>query len=101
MTKDFGLVKCPNCGYEYTVPEVFFVEDIFGKPTNIIRDDAGEIILVEGETPRNTEQFTCDKCGCVFTAKVNHQVTTKTYLFPRDEDEVVIDLKDTDKEELF
>lgn len=101
MTKDFVIVKCPKCGYEYTAAEIFYPQDLLGNPNNIIRDDEGKIILVEGKQPVLEETFECDKCGTTFRARLGIQAETKYNKELDDEDEFVIDLKEQDKEDLF
>ena len=100
MTKDFTIIKCPKCGYEYCAGEIFFPDDLLGHPDNIIRDDDGHIILIEGKQPILEETFECDKCGTTFRARIGIQSETR-YNKDFDGEDFVIDLKDQDKEELF
>ena len=96
MTKDFKIIKCPKCGYEYVAAEIFFPQDLLGKPNNIIRDDKGHIVLVEGESPCFEEEFECENCDSVFKARldINFNSSCDKDL---DEDEFVIDLEDKAK----
>lgn len=71
MTNDFKIIKCPKCGYEYTAAEIFLPQYLLGKPNNILRDDKGHIVLVEGDEPCLDEEFECDRCGTVFTTHVD------------------------------
>ena len=96
MTKDFKIIKCPKCGYEYVVAEIFFPQDFLGKPNNIIRDDKGHIILVEGESPCFEEEFECENCGAVFKTKLD-MTFNSSYDKDLDEDEFIIDLEDKAK----
>lgn len=96
MTKDFKIIKCPKCGYEYVAAEIFFPQDLLGKPNNIIRDDKGHIILVEGESPCFEEEFECENCGSIFKTKLD-MTFNSFYDKDLDEDEFVIDLEDKTK----
>ena len=96
MTKDFTIIKCPKCGYEYVAAEIFYPQDLLGKPNNIIRDDKGHIILIEGESPCFDEEFECENCGTIFKSHLDINSTTK-YDKDLEEDEFVIDLEDKTK----
>lgn len=99
MTKDFIVIKCPKCGYEYVAAEIFFPKDLLGRPNNIIRDDNGHIILVEGEQPNLSEEYECEKCGTTF--KTTLSITSESKYNKNEEDSFTIDLTDNDKEQLF
>lgn len=96
MTKDFKIIKCPKCGYEYVAAEIFFPQDLLGKPNNIIRDDKGHIILIEGESPCLEEEFECENCGSVFKTNLD-MIFNSYYNKDLDEDEFIIDLEDKTK----
>ena len=100
MTKDFVIIKCPKCGYEYTAAEVFFPKDLLGYPNNIIRDDNGKILLVEGKQPALTETYICDNCETTFKAQLCIEAKT-SYNKDMEDEDFVIDLKEEDKEDLF
>lgn len=100
MTKDFVIIRCPKCGYEYVAAEVFFPEDLLGKPNNIIRDDNGKIILVEGEQPETTETFVCENCNTEFRVRLGIQTESK-YNKDLENEDFTYDLRDSDKEQLF
>lgn len=70
-------IKCPKCGYEYFVGEIFFSEDLLGTPTNIIRDKNGNIISSQGELPSFKQEFECDHCGAMLSLKANLKVSTE------------------------
>ena len=38
------IIKCPHCGYEYTLEELFLASDILGKPRDLVRDPLGKIL---------------------------------------------------------
>lgn len=98
MIKDFVIIKCPKCGYEYAAAEIFYPDTLLGKPKNIVRDDDGHIILIEGEQPDIKEEFECEKCGTIF--KTTLSITSETkYNKNLDKDDFVMDLND--KETLF
>ena len=62
-TFDFKVIKCPKCGHEYLPAEVFYRDDLLGRPENIIRTENGTIELFTGENPNYEESFICDNCG--------------------------------------
>lgn len=99
MTRDFIVIKCPKCGYEYTAAEIFFPQDLLGKPNNIIRDDKGHIMLVEGEQPCLTEEYECEHCGTTF--KTTLSIISESKYNKEIENSFTIDLSDNDKEQLF
>ena len=75
-TFDFIVIKCPKCGHEYLPADVFYRDDLLGRPENIIRTENGTIELFTGENPNYEESFICDNCGCTFKVKasVNYSV---------------------------
>lgn len=79
MKKEEIITKivCPKCGREYLPAEIFFPDNLLGRPTDIIRDDAGKIIFFSGTTMDLTEEFTCD-CGCCFKVEGNISFNIKT-----------------------
>lgn len=101
MTKDYVIIKCPKCGYEYVAAEIFFPKTLLGKPSNIVRDDDGHIILVEGEMPTLQETYECDNCGTTFKTTLSISSESKYNKEIDDEDDFVIDLGNSDKEKLF
>lgn len=101
LTRDFTIIRCPKCGYEYTAAEIFYPEDLLGRPEGIMRDDRGHIVFVEGEQPQLSETYDCNECGTTFRATLSI-VSSCTYNKALDDDDVfVIDLKADDKETLF
>lgn len=65
------IIKCPKCGYEYLASEIFYPDDIFGTCDEVLRDENGHILLVaHGSDPQREEPWTCDHCGCEFTARL-------------------------------
>lgn len=66
LKKNWQVIKCPHCGYEYVPGEVFYPEDLLGKPESIIRDALGKILYVEyaelDDEPCFEEHFVCDHC---------------------------------------
>ena len=67
--KQWVVIKCPHCGYEYVPAEIFMPGDIAGTPDSVIRDALGKTIYVdyvEGEEPLTSEEYVCDNCGHSF-----------------------------------
>lgn len=62
-------ILCPHCYYEYTPAEIFYPDDLTGRPTNIIRDALGKIIYTEYDPEyeqMTPERFVCEHCGKAF-----------------------------------
>lgn len=73
------IIKCPHCGYEYTLEELFVKEDIFGWPQDIIRDPLGKILYVgykDNEEPEYKTKYICDHCDKPFIAELKISVNT-------------------------
>lgn len=70
------VIKCPKCGREYLVEEIFLPEDFLGTSDNVVRDDNGVIIDKNGDDASLVEEYCCDNCGCNFevTATVDFEV---------------------------
>lgn len=66
------IIKCPKCGQEYLMEEIYYPQEFFGYPLNIIRDEKGKIIYYSNESINPVETYTCDNCDCKFevTAKI-------------------------------
>lgn len=95
------IFKCPKCGMEYAIGEVFYPDDLLGIPRNVIRDDNGKIIFIEGKKPVLEEDWECEKCGCDF--KVRLDISPKVIYdskYDFDED-YSIDTNNSDKQVLF
>ena len=93
--------KCPKCGAEYTIAEVFYPENLLGKPGDIIRDDKGKILVITGKEPNLEEDWECEYCGTNFKVKLDIKPTVlydKRFDF---NDDFSIDTNDGDKEVLF
>lgn len=98
--KNYLKIRCPKCGYEYHVAEIFFPEDILGKPINIVRDDNNKIIWCEGDDSSSEEQWECYNCGTTFKVKLNIDCET-VYDNKYDFSDDYTVTKNTDKEILF
>lgn len=75
--KNFTVIKCPKCGYEYLPAEIFLPSSFLGKPKNIIRSDEGVIEFFNGETMNVKEEFECENCEIVFETKSIVTFTTE------------------------
>lgn len=64
------IIKCPHCGYEYLIDEIFMPSDLMGKSTGIIRDALGKILYSEyKEEPIMTQSYICDHCNRQFVVE--------------------------------
>ena len=72
----YQIIKCPNCGYEYSPAEIFIPYNLVGKPEYVLRDEEGKITKILGLPIDLEEEFTCDKCNTTFvvTANINYDV---------------------------
>ena len=43
-----NTIRCPHCGCEYLPAEIYLPNDFLGYPTNIIKDEKGEILGLLG-----------------------------------------------------
>lgn len=73
--KNFTVIKCPKCGYEYLPAEIFLPDVLLGKPNDILRDEKGRIEYFGGESISLQEEFTCENCDVHF--KVNADISFK------------------------
>lgn len=62
----YVVIKCPKCGWEYLPAEIYYPDEILGKPSDILRDNNGHIVFFNGESLNLKEEFTCEHCGCTF-----------------------------------
>lgn len=66
-------IKCPKCGAEYLPVELFIPNAFFGRPTEIEKDEHGQIVNIIGSTAQTTmDKYICDYCNTPF--KVNTKV---------------------------
>jgi len=100
MYRDYIIGKCPKCGAEYTVSEIFLPGQIIGKPIEILKDDFGKIIFISGAKPELTEGWTCDICNTYFKFKVNISLESQ-YDEDKDFSEDFVLKAFSDKEKLF
>lgn len=59
-------IKCPNCGSEYLISEIFYSDDLLDNPEVIIRDEENKILDIIGEKATYKEEYTCDFCNTPF-----------------------------------
>lgn len=63
MTKENIIIKCPHCGAEYTLDEIFLPKSFFGRSSTVTKDALGHILYVEWEeNPDLSETYNCDFC---------------------------------------
>lgn len=56
-------IKCPKCGAEFTPSEILYPDSVLGKPSSLIKDEHGKIIVCIDDNYSDTESYTCDYCG--------------------------------------
>ena len=74
------VVKCPHCGYEYHLSEIYFPEDFIGHPDQIIKDALGKILYVDYEeehSPALEAKYVCDGCGKPFVVTLSMSVKSE------------------------
>ena len=64
-------IKCPVCGYEYVVSEIFIPKYLLGNPKLIERDNEGKIDVYVGDEQDLVEEYTCDNCSTAFKVRAN------------------------------
>ena len=67
LDKNIQIITCPVCGHQYLPSEIFFPDDLTGKPTEIVKDNLGKIDFYLGEDQNLTEEYICDGCGTHLT----------------------------------
>lgn len=91
------IIKCPHCGYEYHLSEIFYPEDFTGTPDQIIKDALGKILYLdykEGKEPVPQTQFICDGCNKPFIASIGITVKSKEEVEELDFSEEYVSLLD-------
>lgn len=79
--KQNWVIKCPHCGYEYHVSEIFFVDSLMPQAKKIIRDASNTIIYIEAEEADLEEWYQCDNCDKNFKASVTLTFKSEADLF--------------------
>ena len=74
--KQLRIIRCPMCGYEYLPGEIFLPNEFLGQPNDSVSDHTGKIIGFDGVKMNDTEQYTCDDCGCEFTVAATTKFQT-------------------------
>lgn len=97
----YFIVKCPKCGAEYTIAEIFYPENLLGTPVDIIRDDNGRIIFIDGKEPELEEDWECEHCGTDFKVKLEIKPTVVYDKRLDFKDDFSVDINKSDKEVLF
>jgi len=67
--KNWPVIKCPHCGYEYTPAEILYPDSLLGEAKTVIRDALGKIIYQEYDKdlePTQVEKYFCDNCDKPF-----------------------------------
>ncbi len=85
MEQTLYKIKCPHCGAEYTLDEIFIPKAFFGRSSTVVRDALGKILTVEfEEDPDYTETYNCDYCKKDFTVTIEPKIKS-------DEPEEILD----------
>lgn len=67
------IIKCPYCDAEYFPAELFYRDDLLGRPTDIEKSHFGEILYSSGKAPEWDTTYICDYCGKPM--KIRAQIT--------------------------
>lgn len=84
-------IRCPHCNCEYLPAEIYFPNSFIGYPSEIIRDESGNILGYQGDDMNTSETYCCDRCNNSFT--VDASITFKTNII-NDMFEIDDDFKD-------
>lgn len=71
------VITCPHCGAEYLPAEIYYPNELLGKPKHIERDSNNKIITFDGHTMNNKEAYICDFCSKKFFVEANISFETK------------------------
>lgn len=84
ISKDLqnNIIKCPNCGCEYNIDEIFIPGSLVGKSHRVIKNEDGKILYIdylsEDDKPDYTERYKCDQCDSEFTVEAKITFSTKS-----------------------
>ncbi|MCK9470271.1 MAG: hypothetical protein M0Q88_00770 [Bacilli bacterium] len=80
-------IRCPHCNAEYLPAEIYYPNEFLGKPFNIIKDGAGNILGYNGDDMNTEETYRCDNCDKPFNidASVTFRTTSAIDIFEEDE----------------
>lgn len=70
-------LRCPACGCEYLLSEIFYPNAVFGRPEHILRSENGDIEYFEGKGMDTEETYCCDRCGALFKSYISITATTE------------------------
>lgn len=76
-------IKCPDCGAEYLPAEIFYPDDLIGKPKDIEKDVYGKLLYFAGSDSCLEEKYCCDYCGRVMTVSANLSFNATTQNFKK------------------
>lgn len=60
---NYIIISCPVCGEQYLPSEIFFPDDLIGKPKEIFKDTSGKLDFYTGEDQNYDQYYVCDHCG--------------------------------------
>ena len=74
---NYITIKCPHCGAEYVLDEIFIAKYITGKSNKPLKDTTGKILAIDFiEDPDLTELYHCDFCKKDFNVELDIKVKT-------------------------
>lgn len=81
-------IRCPHCNYEYLPAEIYYPKTFLGYPTNIIRDESGNVLGFDGSDMVTDDTYCCDRCGGSFNvdASITFRTTPIADMFSVDSD---------------
>lgn len=81
-------IRCPHCGCEYLPAEIYFPDQFLGRPSNIIKDEKGDVLGFSGNDMNTYETYYCDKCNQMFSveASITFKTAPAVDLFAEDDD---------------
>ena len=75
--RSVNFIKCPYCGREYTVDEIYLPNHLLGKTREVLRLVDGTIDVIDYiNAPDFMEKYKCDGCDNTFNVKTTLTFTT-------------------------
>ena len=72
------IIKCPHCGAQYTLDEIYISKYLTGKSATVVKDALGKILYIDfEEQPDLSEKFNCEYCNKDFNVTLNITATSK------------------------
>ena len=58
-----NFITCPHCGFQYLPGEIYDPKHFLGQPTDIVRNNLGEILGHDGIVMDLEETYICENCN--------------------------------------